>query len=103
MCSSDLSRKRMGMTAILDGERRVRGIFTDGDLRRTLERATDIRTLRVVDVMTRNPRVIRADQLAAEAVQVMESFKVNQLLVVDDDERLIGALNMHDLFRAKVI
>ena len=99
----EMSRKRMGMTAIVDAERRVRGIFTDGDLRRTLEHATDIRSLRVADVMTRNPRVIGADQLAAEAVQVMESYKVNQLLVVDDDERLIGALNMHDLFRAKVI
>lgn len=99
----EMSRKGMGMTAVVDGEGRVRGIFTDGDLRRTLEREGDIRKLRIAEVMTPDPRTIGAEHLAAEAVQVMESRKVNQLLVVDDKDCLVGALNMHDLFRAKVI
>jgi arabinose-5-phosphate isomerase len=99
----EMSKKRMGMTAIVDRRGRLEGVFTDGDLRRTLERLGDIRTARIADVMTRKPRAIRPDRLAAEAVEVMESHKVNQLLVVDADGRLIGALNMHDLFRAKVI
>ena len=72
-------------------------------LRRSLEQLGDIRTRKVSDVMTRNPRTIRADQLAVEAVQFMERHKVNQLLVTDRDGRLTAALNMHDLFRAKVV
>jgi len=99
----EMSRKRMGMTAVVDAQDRVTGIFTDGDLRRTLERVGDIRTVRISEVMTRDPRTIGPDRLAAEAVQVMESRKVNQLLVVDSDGVLVGALNMHDLFRAKAI
>jgi arabinose-5-phosphate isomerase len=99
----EMSRKRMGMTAVTDDGGHVKGVFTDGDLRRTLERVGDIRTARIADVMTRNPRSIGPDRLAAEAVQIMESHKVNQLLVVDASDRLVGALNMHDLFRAKVI
>jgi arabinose-5-phosphate isomerase len=99
----EMSRKRMGMTAIVDGEGRLEGIFTDGDLRRALERNGDIRGVRIADIMTRNPRAIQPERLAAEAVQIMEAHKVNQLLVIDDAGRLVGALNMHDLFRAKVI
>lgn len=99
----EMSAKRMGMTAILDRESRIAGIFTDGDLRRSLDQLGDIRTRKVSDIMTRNPRTIRADQLAVEAVEVMERHKVNQLLVTDGDGRLTGALNMHDLFRAKVL
>jgi arabinose-5-phosphate isomerase len=99
----EMSAKRMGMTAILDPDSRVSGIFTDGDLRRSLDQLGDIRTRKVTDIMTRNPRTIRADQLAVEAVEVMERQKVNQLLVTDRDGRLTGALNMHDLFRAKVL
>lgn len=99
----EMSRKRMGMTAVVDNNQAVTGIFTDGDLRRALETTGDIRGVRISTVMTRNPRCIGPDRLAAEAVQVMESHKVNQLLVVDDDGRLVGALNMHDLFRAKAI
>jgi arabinose-5-phosphate isomerase len=99
----EMSRKRMGMTAVVDGAGRVQGIFTDGDLRRMLEHIIDMRALRIAEVMTRHPRSILPDRLAAEAVQVMESHRVNQLLVVDEEERLVGALNMHDLFRAKVI
>lgn len=99
----EMTRCRMGMTAVLDGSRRVRGIFTDGDLRRALDKLADLGKARVADVMSPNPRTIRPEALAAEAVQIMESHKVNQLLVVDSDGALVGALNMHDLFRAKVI
>jgi arabinose-5-phosphate isomerase len=88
---------------VLDREGRVCGIFTDGDLRRALERLSNFDTARIADVMTFTPRVIAADALAVEAVQLMEEHKVNQLLVLDADGRLAGALNMHDLFGAKVI
>ena len=99
----EISRGRMGMTAVLDAGRRVRGIFTDGDLRRALEKGVDLERTTIADVMTPGPRTIRPEALAVEAVQLMERHKINQLLVVDGDGRLAGALNMHDLFRAKVI
>ena len=99
----EMSKKRMGMTAVLDAAGGVCGIFTDGDLRRTLTQVGDIKTARIADIMTRKPRNIGPDKLAVEAVQIMEQHKVNALLVVDNDGRLVGALNMHDLFRAKVI
>jgi len=99
----EMSKKRMGMTAVLDAEGRVSGVFTDGDLRRTLAQIADIKSARIDDIMTRSPRTIGPDKLAAEAVQIMEERKVNQLLVVTEEGALVGALNMHDLFRAKVI
>jgi arabinose-5-phosphate isomerase len=99
----EVSRGRMGMTAVLDAEQRVRGIFTDGDLRRALEKGLNFDQTRVSEVMTAGPRSIRPEALAVEAVQLMERYKVNQLLVVDERGRLVGALNMHDLFRAKVL
>ena len=99
----EMSRGRMGITAILDHDQRVIGIFTDGDLRRTLQKGVDLHATLIVSVMTRGPRTISPDKLAAEAVQIMEQHKVNQLLVVDAGQRLVGALNMHDLFKAKVI
>ncbi len=99
----EISRGRMGMTAVVDADRHVRGIFTDGDLRRSLEKGLDFERSSVAQVMTAGPRTIRPDALAVEAVQLMERYKVNQLLVVDESGRLAGALNMHDLFRAKVI
>jgi arabinose-5-phosphate isomerase len=99
----EMTRARMGMTAVLDAGRRVRGIFTDGDLRRVLEKVSDFGAARVADVMSANPRVIRPEALAVEAVEVMERHKVNQLLVVDSAGVLVGALNMHDLFRARVL
>ena len=99
----EMSRGRMGMTAVLDGTQRVVGIFTDGDLRRTLEKGADLRTTPIRSVMGTAPRTIAPDRLAVEAVEIMERNKVNQILVVDEEKRLIGALNMHDLFRAKVI
>jgi arabinose-5-phosphate isomerase len=99
----EISRGRMGMTTVLDAHGRVIGIFTDGDLRRSLEKGVDLRRATIAEVMTRGPRTIGPGKLAAEAVEIMERFKVNQLIVVDDDQKLLGALNMHDLFRAKVI
>jgi arabinose-5-phosphate isomerase len=99
----EVSRKGMGMTAVVDGHGRVEGIFTDGDLRRTLEKPLDLRATLVRQVMSANPRTIRAERLAVEAVKLMEDHRISQILVVDEDRRLIGALNMHDLFRAKVI
>jgi arabinose-5-phosphate isomerase len=99
----EMSSKGMGMTAVLDLRGKVVGIFTDGDLRRTLESKPDVRSISITEVMTRNPRTITARKLAAEAVELMERFKITQLLVVDDTGGLAGALNMHDLFRAKVI
>jgi arabinose-5-phosphate isomerase len=99
----EISRKRMGMTAVVDAQHRLVGIFTDGDLRRSLEQGADMRQARVSDVMTRNPRSIRPQALAVEAAQLMEQFKTTQLPVVDEHGLLTGALNVHDLFRAKVI
>ena len=99
----EMSRGRMGMTAVLDDAGRVVGIFTDGDLRRNLEKGVDLRTTRIADLTKPDPRTIGPDKLAAEAVEIMERFKINQLLVVGPDRKLLGALNMHDLFRAKVI
>jgi arabinose-5-phosphate isomerase len=99
----EMSRGRMGMTAVLDHAGRVVGIFTDGDLRRALEKETDVHTARLSRIMTREPRTIGPDKLAAEAVELMERFKINQLLVVGPDRKLVGALNTHDLLRAKVI
>jgi len=100
---AEMTRGRIGMTAVLDADGLVKGVFTDGDLRRTVEKGIEIAALRVDDVMTKNPRTVQRNTLAAEAVHVMEAHKVNQVLVVDERGALIGALNMHDLFRAKVI
>lgn len=99
----EISKKGVGMTAIVDASNRVLGIYTDGDLRRTLAKKLDFSTTSVREVMSPNPRCIGPDALAAEAVQVMEEFNINQILVVDTEQRLVGALNMHDLLHAKVI
>jgi arabinose-5-phosphate isomerase len=99
----EISKKRMGMTAVVDDAGRLVGIFTDGDLRRSLERGGDIRATPIAAVMTRGPRTIRPEALAAEAVELMETRKSTQLPVVDAAGTLVGALNIHDLFRAKVL
>ena len=99
----EMSRGRMGMTAVLGPRGEVRGIFTDGDLRRALEKGVDFDAARAAEVMTKSPKTITPEALAAEAVQLMERHKINQMLVVDARGALLGALNMHDLFRAKVI
>jgi arabinose-5-phosphate isomerase len=99
----EITRKGMGMTAVVDGARKVTGVFTDGDLRRTMERDADLRGKMIAAVMTRNPRTVRPEALAVEAVETMERCKTTQLPVVDGEGRLVGALNIHDLFRARVI
>ncbi len=97
-----ISRGGMGMTAVVTPGLAAVGIFTDGDLRRALEKVTDLKGTPVAQVMTRNPRTIGPDRLAAETAQMMEEHKISQILVVDNGV-LVGALNTHDLFRAKVI
>ena len=99
----EISKKGVGMTAIVDAGQRVLGIYTDGDLRRTLEKKLDFNATPVCDVMSVNPRCISPDALAAEAVQMMEQYNISQMLVVDEQHQLVGALNMHDLLHAKVI
>jgi arabinose-5-phosphate isomerase len=99
----EMTRGRMGMAAVVDAGGRLRGIFTDGDLRRALEKGGDISANPITAVMTAGPRTIAAEALAAEAVQLMEKHKINQMLVIDPRGVLVGALNMHDLFRARVI
>ena len=99
----EITQKGMGMTAVVDGEGRPIGVFTDGDLRRLIERVQDFTKIVIRDVMHADPRRVRPEQLAVDAVRVMEENRINQMLVVDDDERLVGALHIHDLTRAKVI
>lgn len=99
----EMSRKGLGMTAVVDPEGRVAGVYTDGDLRRTLDRSVDIHTTPVDLVMTRHPVTCPPGVLAASALQIMESRKINALLAVDAGGRLVGAINMHDLLRAGVV
>jgi arabinose-5-phosphate isomerase len=98
----EMSRKGLGMTTIVDEQRRVIGIFTDGDLRRALDRNFDP-SLPMQAVMTKNPKTIRPRMLAAEAVHVMEENRITALPVIDDAGVLVGALNVHDLLRAGVM
>jgi arabinose-5-phosphate isomerase len=99
----EMSRGGIGMTAVVSPEHRVIGIVTDGDLRRAFARNLDLRALTVSDIMGREPRAIGPERLAVEAVEMMEQHRINQLPVVDEAGILVGALNMHDLFKAKVI
>ena len=99
----EMTGKGLGMTGVVNRNSQLVGIFTDGDLRRVLNRGVDVYTANITDVMTRHPKTTRADRLAAETVQLMRSLKINGLFVVDDDNHILGALNMHDLFRAGVI
>lgn len=99
----EITRKGMAMTAIVDAESRVLGIFTDGDLRRLIEQGRDFSRTPIRDLMHVGPRVVSPDQLAVEAVELMEEFRINQVLVTGPDGKLVGALHIHDLTRAKVI
>lgn len=99
----EISAKRMGMTAVVDSAGHPVGIFTDGDLRRLIERQGDVRGLSVEAGMSRQPRTIGPDALAAEAAQLMDSMRLNQMLVVDAQGVLLGALHIHDLMAAKVV
>jgi arabinose-5-phosphate isomerase len=98
-----MTRKGLGMTAVIDPDGRLLGIFTDGDLRRLLDRDVDVRSIKIAEVMKRSPRTVSQDALAVEAVHLMEEARVNGLMVLDDEGRLTGALNMHDLLRAGVV
>jgi arabinose-5-phosphate isomerase len=99
----EVTRKRMGMTAVIGPDGRLAGVFTDGDLRRLLERTTDIGALRVDEVMTARPATIGPDALAVEAVRRLEERRIGQLVVVDADGRMVGALHIHDLLVARVV
>lgn len=99
----EMSRKGMGLTAVVEADQRVAGIFTDGDLRRVLDRQVDVHATPISAVMTRQPRSIEPQALAAEAVLRMETHGITALLVTDADGRLQGALNIHDLLRAGVV
>ncbi|MGZ8293416.1 MAG: KpsF/GutQ family sugar-phosphate isomerase [Telluria sp.] len=99
----EITQKGMGMTAIVDAEGRPVGVFTDGDLRRMMERVQDFTKVTIREVMHADPRRVHPEQLAVDAVAVMEEFSINQMLVVDADDKLVGALHIHDLTRAKVI
>ncbi|HET7268557.1 MAG TPA: KpsF/GutQ family sugar-phosphate isomerase [Oleiagrimonas sp.] len=100
----EVTQKRLGLTAVIDADERLVGVFTDGDLRRALDDITvDLRTSAVSDLMTRKPKTITADKLAIEAAQVMEKHQIHALLVVDHEHRVVGALNIHDLLRARVV
>jgi len=99
----EITRKGLGVTAIVDNDNVVQGIFTDGDLRRALDRAADLNATPIDELMTRDCTLVSPGLLAAEALQIMEDGKFSALLVVDDNKHLIGALNMHDLLRAGVV
>ena len=99
----EMSGKGLGLTAIVDADQQPIGIFTDGDLRRAFEKNVNVATASIQDVMRRNPTTIHQNQLAIEAVEIMEQRKINALLVIDDAGKLVGALNMHDLLLAKVV
>ncbi len=100
----EMSRKRLGMTAIVDGEDRLLGVFTDGDLRRAVDDAQiDLRNTPVKQLMAHSPKTISADALAVEAAHLMEQYKISALVVVDDENHVVGALNIHDLLRARVV
>ena len=99
----EMTRKGLGMTVILEADGRLAGVFTDGDLRRTLDRTIDIHTATIDAVMTPHGKTARPEMLAAEALKIMEDHKIGALVVVNNDDRPIGALNMHDLLRAGVM
>lgn len=99
----EMTKKNLGMTAIVDANDTVLGIYTDGDLRRTLDKNIDIHKAKIADVMTRNCKTARASLLAAEVLKIMQDNKINAMLAVDENNKLVGALNMHDLLRAGVV
>ncbi|MDH4275791.1 MAG: KpsF/GutQ family sugar-phosphate isomerase [Gammaproteobacteria bacterium] len=99
----EMNKKGLGLTTVVDAQQRLVGVFTDGDLRRVLVAQVDIRDARIVDVMTANCRSVRQGILAAEALQVMQKYKVNALPVVDDAQHVVGAFNMQSMLRAGVV
>jgi arabinose-5-phosphate isomerase len=100
---AEMSRHKMGLVVIVNANNQVLGILTDGDLRRLLEKGEDTKTIRLVQIVTANPRTIPPDLIAEEAIEMMEHHRINHLIVADANKTLLGALNLHDLFAAKVI
>ena len=100
---TEVTRKGLGMTAIADAGMRLQGVFTDGDLRRALDASVDLRATRMDQVMSRHAKTVRPSALAAEAVHLMETHRITSLVVVDADDKIVGALNVHDLLRAGVV
>jgi arabinose-5-phosphate isomerase len=99
----EISRKRLGMTVIVDDREHVLGIFTDGDLRRLLEKTQDLGNITLEEVMTKHPQTVSKHILAAQAVEMMERLRINHLIVIDEEGKLNGALNLHDLLASKII
>ena len=99
----EMSKKGLGMTAIVDDQDKVLGLYTDGDLRRSLDKNIDVHSAAISDVMTKNCRTTRADELAASIVKIMDDHGINGLLVVDENNKLVGAFNMHDILRAGIV
>jgi arabinose-5-phosphate isomerase len=99
----EMTSKGLGMTAVADDDNRLQGIFTDGDLRRRLDAGIDLHTSTMEQVMTSECKTTYPEMLAAEAVHLLEQYNINSLVVVDDAGILVGALNVHDLFRAGVM
>ncbi|TLX60343.1 D-arabinose 5-phosphate isomerase [Stutzerimonas nosocomialis] len=99
----EMTEKGLGMTVVLEEDGRLAGVFTDGDLRRTLDKGIDVRQARIEEVMTVHGKTAQGDMLAAEALKIMEDHKISALVVVDETDRPVGALNMHDLLRAGVM
>ena len=99
----EMSKKGLGMTAITDNKNKVLGIYTDGDLRRSLDKNIDVHKTKISDVMTKDCRTTHADELAASIVKIMDDHGINGFLVTDEDNALIGAFNMHDILRAGIV
>ena len=99
----EMTKKNLGMTAIVDANEKILGIYTDGDLRRTLDKDINIKTAKIVDVMTAHCKTARSSLLAAEVVKMMQDNKIGAMLVVDENNKLVGALNMQDLLSAGVV
>ena len=100
----EMSQKRLGMTAIVDEHRQLLGVFTDGDLRRAVDKGpVNLNEVRVSELMAKSPKTVQAGHLAVEAAHLLERYQINGLLVVDEQQRLVGALNIHDLLRARVV
>ena len=99
----EITKKHIGMTAVVDDDGRLTGIFTEGDLRRLIEARGDIRNIKIAEVMTKTPATIAPEAMAASAAKILDERLINQLLVVDADGRLVGALHIHDLMSSKVI
>ena len=99
----EISQKGLGLAAVVDTSQALLGVVTDGDLRRVLDEDKDIRQLSASDIMSPNPKTIASNALAIDAVELMEKYKISGLLVVDEQQQVVGAFNMHDLFAAKLL